>query len=155
MVQRNRTALGDTGAGHPPLCKGVPMLLAALLGCGDPPDPTDGTDPPPYVTPPTQTCDPELCDTDGDGSIALSYGGTDCDDTDATVHVRGHEICNAIDDDCDALTDDADPSLDLLTATHWWSDADRDSFGGGDPVARCVAPPGDSFAPWIPWFEAA
>jgi hypothetical protein len=117
------------------------MLLAALLGCGDAPDPTDGADPPPYTTPPSQTCDPEVCDTDGDGSVAVSYGGTDCDDTNALVHVRGHEICNAIDDDCDTLTDDADPTLDLLTATHWWSDADMDSFGGGDPVARCAAPP--------------
>ena len=108
-----------------PLCKGVPMLLAALLGCGSPPDPTDGTEP---ITPPptTLTCDPAVCDADGDGSVALAYGGTDCDDTNALVHVQGHEICNVVDDDCDALTDDADPSLDLLTATHWWSDIDED-----------------------------
>src|SRR5690242_8997638 len=114
------------------------MLLAAVLGCASPPEPTDGGPVDPTTPAP---CDPAECDVDADGSISVAFGGTDCNDANPDVHVRGHEICNRIDDDCDGLTDDADPGLDLLTAAHWWTDADHDSYGGGTPVARCEQPP--------------
>jgi len=57
-------------------------------------------------------------DADGDGygdpAASLSAcappghvaGATDCDDTRATVHPGAVEVCNALDDDCDATTDE-------------------------------------------------
>ncbi|MFH1463092.1 MAG: lamin tail domain-containing protein [Pseudomonadota bacterium] len=41
-------------------------------------------------------------DADGDGYDSIADGGTDCDDTSATVHPGAVEICdNGLDDDCD------------------------------------------------------
>ena len=95
-------------------------------------------------------------DTDGDGygdpgaatveCDAPSDGvsdNTDCDDTTAAVNPAADEICNTIDDDCDGAIDDADPSVDLSTATSWYTDSDSD--GHGDPsaaVQSCTAPSG-------------
>ncbi len=52
----------------------------------------------------------ETVDVDGDGYQDAACGGTDCDDTDPDVHPGAAENCgNGIDDDCDGLTDLADP----------------------------------------------
>ena len=41
-------------------------------------------------------------DADGDGYDSIADGGTDCDDTNATVHPGAVEVCdNGVDDDCD------------------------------------------------------
>ncbi|MCU0673147.1 MAG: putative metal-binding motif-containing protein [Myxococcota bacterium] len=50
-------------------------------------------------------------DADGDGAVdaACCNGarcGTDCDDTDAAVFAGASEICNGVDDDCDASIDE-------------------------------------------------
>jgi hypothetical protein len=69
--------------------------------------------------------------------------GTDCDDGNAAVSPAGAEVCNNLDDDCDGLFDDDDPSLDILTASLWYADLDGD--GSGDPAVStlaCAAPPG-------------
>jgi hypothetical protein len=68
----------------------------------------------------------------------------DCDDLDADVHPEATETCNGIDDDCDALIDDADDSLDTSTHTDWTVDADEDGYGDAtaDPTAACDAPEG-------------
>ncbi len=68
---------------------------------------------------------------------------TDCDDTVAAVNPGATEVCNGIDDDCDALIDDADPSLDVSTTTTWYTDADTDGYGAGAGVQACEAPAGD------------
>jgi hypothetical protein len=59
---------------------------------------------------------------------------TDCDDTRAVVHLGAIEICDGLDDDCDGLVDQLDPSVaDALT---WYADADADGFGDAfDPGA--------------------
>ncbi|MEZ4249692.1 MAG: putative metal-binding motif-containing protein [Polyangiales bacterium] len=45
-------------------------------------------------------------DADGDGAIARSCGGTDCDDEDASRHPGATEVCDdeAVDEDCDPTT---------------------------------------------------
>ena len=67
----------------------------------------------------------------------------DCDDDDDTVHPDATEVCNGQDDDCDALVDDDDSSLDTSTATSFYTDADSDGYG--DPTTgsiACTAPSG-------------
>ncbi len=90
-------------------------------------------------------------DVDGDGAGAI--GGTtvvqcadpgpyatvggDCDDTDIEVHPGADELCDAIDQDCDGETRDAD-SLD---ATVWYPDVDEDGFGeDAQAVTDCDGP---------------
>ncbi len=49
-------------------------------------------------------------DDDGDGYDDEACGGDDCDDTDPAVNPGAEEVCvGGIDEDCDDLTDDADP----------------------------------------------
>lgn len=52
------------------------------------------------------------------------------------------EACDEVDNDCDALTDDADPGL--TGAPDWFADEDGDGLGNGDDLlaTACVAPEG-------------
>ena len=67
---------------------------------------------------------------------------TDCDDGVAAVNPGATEVCNSIDDDCDGDIDDADSSLDSSTATTWYTDGDRDGYGGTASTLSCVQPGG-------------
>jgi hypothetical protein len=60
------------------------------------------------------------------GSVA---DDTDCDDTNAAVNPAATEVCNGIDDDCDALVDGDDSSVDLATGGTWYADTDLDGYG--------------------------
>ncbi|HMV65582.1 MAG TPA: putative metal-binding motif-containing protein [Myxococcota bacterium] len=62
---------------------------------------------------------------------------TDCLDTNAQVNPGGTERCNTLDDDCDFLVDDDDPTLERASAPVWFRDDDRD--GRGDPGATRAA----------------
>ncbi len=65
----------------------------------------------------------------------------DCNDLDAAISPAATEVCNEIDDDCDVLKDDSDPSLDVSTRSTFWFDRDGDGFG--DPALSaeaCTAP---------------
>ena len=65
----------------------------------------------------------------------------DCDDTDAAVHPGATEVCNDIDDDCDGLTDDADPGI--TGRSTWYADADGDGFGNASSsTLACDQPTG-------------
>jgi hypothetical protein len=57
-------------------------------------------------------CALAVLDEDKDGDPPFSCGGTDCDDHDRTRSGKAAEICDAIDNDCDGLTDNR-----LLRAT--------------------------------------
>jgi hypothetical protein len=54
----------------------------------------------------------------------------DCDDGDAAVNPAGSEVCGGGDEDCDGLTDAADPSVTGTVAA--WADADGDGYGDPD-----------------------
>ena len=66
---------------------------------------------------------------------------TDCDDADPSVHPSAAEVCNGIDDDCDADVDLDDDSLDLSTASDRFPDRDGDGYG--DPAGRYTGCPTD------------
>ena len=96
-------------------------------------------------------------DLDGDGfggsengvlkceqELGYSDNSLDCDDSNASISPDETEVCDGIDNDCDAAVDDADPTLDLSTATRWFPDADVDGYGdaGSEGIQSCVAPTG-------------
>ncbi len=60
-------------------------------------------------------------DADGDGHQAVKFGGDDCDDSDPSIHPGVEEVCNALDDDCDGLTDNG---RDSDGDHHWVCDCD-------------------------------
>ena len=67
----------------------------------------------------------------------------DCDDGEFDINPDATEACDSIDNDCDTLVDDDDPSLDPTTATEWAPDTDGDGFGDDASVVRaCTSPSG-------------
>ncbi|MEP6793612.1 MAG: CARDB domain-containing protein, partial [Saprospiraceae bacterium] len=65
----------------------------------------------------------------------------DCDDANMNVHPGAIEICNGMDDDCDGLTDSADPSI--TGQSTWYADADGDGFGNASvSTLACNQPSG-------------
>jgi MYXO-CTERM domain-containing protein len=89
-------------------------------------------------------------DADGDGYgnsagptvQACSQSGyvansTDCNDSNAAANPGAQEICDPlnVDEDCDNLADDSDPSA--TGKTTWYADSDADGYGAGSGVTRC------------------
>ncbi len=65
-----------------------------------------------------------------------STTSTDCDDANASVNPGATEVCNLIDDDCDA-------SIDEGVTTTFYRDVDEDGFGDAlDTADACTAPAG-------------
>jgi MYXO-CTERM domain-containing protein len=95
-------------------------------------------------------------DTDGFGDAAAQMSAceqpdgyvsddTDCADEREDVHPGASEICDTegVDEDCDGLVDDADPSVDASTTLTWYVDEDADGHGAfGSDVDACEAPDG-------------
>jgi len=74
---------------------------------------------------------------------AAAENGEDCDDNAIDVNPAALEICNNIDDNCDTLIDEDDPTIDPGLLTAYFEDADGD--GWGDllaPVQACDPGPG-------------
>jgi len=46
------------------------------------------------------------CDTDSDGFVDVACGGNDCDDSNAAINIDAAEICDGVNNDCDATTAD-------------------------------------------------
>lgn len=84
----------------------------------------ESTETPIYVTAtpeptPTIAPTPDAGDLDGDGWRTDGIGLNDCDDSDATIHPGGREICGTFDDeDCNGLSEYASTQ----------TDADRDGW---------------------------
>ncbi len=81
----------------------------------------------PLIT--TQACSPPSSYVDSND---------DCDDRDASVYPGADELCNGVDDDCDAEVDEGEQ-------TTYYLDADQDGFGDPDVAATGCAPPGPRF----------
>ncbi|WP_158501528.1 putative metal-binding motif-containing protein [Vitiosangium sp. GDMCC 1.1324] len=77
-------------------------------------------------------------DLDDDGFVSAASGrGTDCDDSDATVHPGAAETCDGKDSNCSGDEEDA------TDKRAWYVDADGDGYGNSLQVVKaCVAPPG-------------
>ena len=69
------------------------------------------------------------CATLGD---TWSLNADDCNDNDPDINPLGLEVCNTVDDNCDQLVDEDDPTLDLSTRQTTYADTDGDGFG--DPL---------------------
>ena len=69
-----------------------------------------------------------------------SLNKTDCNDGAFAVNPGATEVCNTIDDDCDGLTDDLDPSV--TGRSLYYTDADNDSYGSSSSTGTlyCFAP---------------
>jgi hypothetical protein len=91
----------------------------------------------------TRPSDDADCTDDYEGSLASPT--TDCDDGDSRINPGADELCDGdtVDDDCDGLYDDDDPSV---TGTLWYPDYDGDGYGTDSYsyliVASCAAPVG-------------
>ena len=65
----------------------------------------------------------------------------DCDDQNSNINPNNTEVCNGIDDDCNLLADDGDPTVTGQFA--WYEDVDGDGYG--NPVfayIACIPPMG-------------
>lgn len=65
---------------------------------------------------------------------------TDCNDGAVAVHPGALEVCDELDNDCNALIDDADDGLSIDSATAYYLDGDLDGYGAGAAVLACDAP---------------
>ena len=72
--------------------------------------------------------DPSALDLDGDGVAA----DEDCDDTDDRVAPGLDELCDGLDNDCDAQIDE-----EPVDGVHVFADLDGDGFGAGEPTLGC------------------
>ncbi|HHO52132.1 MAG TPA: hypothetical protein ENK18_14975 [Deltaproteobacteria bacterium] len=80
----------------------------------------------------------DLTDVDGDGYDASIVGGSDCDDSRASVHPFATESCNSRDDDCDGSIDE----INSVGCSTYYFDGDGDGYGS--VFSRCLCNAGDS-----------
>ena len=71
----------------------------------------------------------------------------DCNDTNSAVNPGAQEVCDAanVDEDCDGLADNSDPSAADVGRSDFYVDVDNDNYGTGGPTRFCDEPAG--FAP--------
>jgi len=79
--------------------------------------------------------DTDGVDHDGDGFAGVE----DCDDNNDTIHPDADEVCDGLDNNCDAIIDE-----DAIDRIDWYTDVDGDGFGdpGAEATTACEAPTG-------------
>ena len=84
------------------------------------------------------------CDDPSSSTTAYVSDASDCNDADSAIHPGATEVCDAldVDEDCDGLSDDADPSVDTTTGSTFYTDADGDGYGASTASGTffCDAP---------------
>ena len=73
------------------------------------------------------------------GTTAAS---TDCEDGDPAINPGATEVCDGIDNDCDADIDDDDSGV--TGQGTWYLDGDSDGYAGASTVLACSQPSGSS-----------
>jgi len=89
----------------------------------------------------TTTDNDGACPNDGDGDgwlDGVTGGGTDCDDNEPLINPAATEVCNGLDDDCDAF-------LDETGGPPWYLDADGDGLGDSNGVIYPCDSPGPGY----------
>ena len=76
---------------------------------------------------------PDAVDEDGDGFDTL----VDCDDDNGAVNPEAAEVCDGVDNDCDALIDE----LGATDAPIWYVDGDEDGFGDPNVTRQACEQP--------------
>ena len=106
--------------------RALTIALLLLAACDNKDEPKD--------TGPLPADDSEApVDGDGDGVPAEE----DCDDSDPAVFPSAEEVCNGLDDNCDDAIDEG-------VTSSFYTDADGDGYGAGEPTAACAATDGQS-----------
>jgi hypothetical protein len=69
------------------------------------------------------------------------FDNTDCNDGNIDINPIAPEVCDNIDNDCDALIDDDDPNTVSFT-NNYYLDGDGDGYGTGTSLQACSPPNG-------------
>jgi hypothetical protein len=78
------------------------------------------------------------CNKDADNDEDGFPASEDCNDEDASINPDADEVCDLVDNNCDAITD-----VDATDAVEFYGDADGDGFGGEAlTLMACEAPEG-------------
>ncbi|MFL1013650.1 MopE-related protein [Flavisericum labens] len=68
---------------------------------------------------------------------------SDCNDENAAINPGANEICDNIDNDCNALVDEDDSNLDVNSQSVWFEDFDNDGYGNANSsLLACSQPLG-------------
>jgi len=90
-------------------------------------------------------------DTYGDASMTkkacakpagYAASSSDCNDAMATINPGATEVCDFVDNDCDAKIDLADSSIDPSSTISVYRDVDNDTYGAGAAMVACSVPSG-------------
>ncbi|HYV94809.1 MAG TPA: MopE-related protein, partial [Chitinophagales bacterium] len=80
---------------------------------------------------PMNTIDTAACTT----PVGYLTDNSDCNDANAAINPAATEICNGLDDNCNAILDEGFPTLD------YYADADGDGFGNATSTVNSCVPP--------------
>lgn len=95
-----------------------------------------------------QNCDGvDGTDSDSDGFASVASGGRDCDDADSNINPSADELCDSggVDENCDGLANNDDPSSQADASTLYYADDDLDGFGDSAQFRGWCDPPGDGW----------